>query len=120
MKKSNLFTNIGEDAVKSAKREPTDEEKYWEENQPLVAELYISNALKKRGLNQKQLAEMTGIRPAAISQLCRGYVDRLSLDHLARIGTALKVTSIEELIRLVKHDDADSMQMGHRPDEDDE
>ncbi len=105
--KNSHFTKIGKEITEAPPVEPTEEDIWWEENQPLVAELSIATALKLRGLNQKQLAEMTGIRPAAISQLCRGYVDRLSLDHLARIGTALKVQSIEELLRLVRYNDAD-------------
>lgn len=115
--KSRYFTKIGEEATKS-KWTAEDEEEY--QNEPLVVELYINQALKRRGLNQKQLAEMTGIRPAAISQLCRGFVDRLNLDHIGRIGTALRVESIEEIVRLVKVSEADATTMkprGHR-DED--
>jgi DNA-binding Xre family transcriptional regulator len=117
MTKNSLFTNIGKAAIDSASREETDEEKEEYENQPLIVELRIGSLLKKRGINQKQLAEMTGIREAAISQLCRGFVDRLNLDHIGRIGTALKVRSIEELVQLVKFGDSDAAMMkprGHR------
>ncbi|MFL1674822.1 helix-turn-helix domain-containing protein [Paenibacillus dendritiformis] len=70
------------------------------EEDPLVVVLKIGDAIKNRGLTQKDLAEMTGIRPAAISQMCRGFVDRLTLDHLQRIASALKITDIRELIDL--------------------
>lgn len=105
------FSKIGKEAAEAIWTNE-DEEEY--QNEPLVVELYIDSALKKRGLNQKQLAEMTGIRPAAISQLCRGFVDRLNLDHIARIGTALKVESIEELVRLVKVSETDFVMMKPR------
>lgn len=67
---------------------------------PLVVVLTIGSAIKKRGLTQKEVAEKTGIRPAAISQLARGFVDRLTLDHLSRIAAALEITDIRELITL--------------------
>lgn len=66
----------------------------------VVVVLRIGEAIKKRGLTQKEVAEMTGIRPAAISQLARGFVDRLTLDHLARIADALNISDIRELITL--------------------
>lgn len=67
---------------------------------PIVVVLKIGDAIKNRGLNQKQVAEMTGIRPAAISALSRGFVDRLTLDHLAKIAEALDIGDIRELIDL--------------------
>jgi transcriptional regulator with XRE-family HTH domain len=66
----------------------------------LVVELRLDIALKKRGMTQKELAELTGIRPAAISQITRGFVDRLNLDHIARIANALGIEDIRELITL--------------------
>lgn len=119
MKKS-PFSAIGKEAVDRATREETAEEIEEYENQPLIVELRIGALIKSRGINQKQLAEMTGIREAAISQLCRGFVDRLNLDHIARIGTALKVKSIEELVQLVKYWESDAAMMkprGYREDD---
>lgn len=65
-----------------------------------VVELRLGTVLTERGLTQKELAEKTGIRPAAISQLCRGFVDRLNLDHIARIATTLGIDDINELVTL--------------------
>jgi transcriptional regulator with XRE-family HTH domain len=68
--------------------------------EPLVVELRLDAVLKQRGMTQKELAELTGIRPAAISQICRGFVDRLNLDHIGRIATALEIEDINKLITL--------------------
>lgn len=65
-------------------------------------ELRIKEAIESRGLTQKAIAEMTNIRPAAISQLVRGYVERLNLDHLQRIAEALEIEDINELITITK------------------
>ncbi|MGG4142985.1 helix-turn-helix transcriptional regulator [Paenibacillus algorifonticola] len=113
MKKS-LFSAVGKEAIERALQEGSPEEAAEYENQPLVAELRIGAYIKARGINQKQLAAMTGIREAAISQLCRGFVDRLNLDHIARIGTALKVDSIADLLQLVKYSESDAAMMKPR------
>lgn len=63
-------------------------------------ELRIKGAIESRGLTQKAIAEMTNIRPAAISQLVRGYIERLNLDHLERIAKALEIDDINELITI--------------------
>lgn len=55
-------------------------------------------------MKQSQLAELAAIRPNAISNLCRGYVDRLSIEHLEKICHALELNSINELIEL-DHED---------------
>ena len=60
--------------------------------------------LKTRNMKQSQLAELAEIRPNAISNLCRGYVDRLSIEHLEKICHALELSSISELIEL-DHED---------------
>ena len=51
-------------------------------------------------MKQSQLAELAEVRPNAISNLCRGYVDRLSIEHLEKICHALELKSINELIEL--------------------
>lgn len=69
-------------------------------NDRLVIELRIGNAIRERGLTQKELAEKAGIRPAAISQLARGYIERLNIEHLEKIANALQITDINELITI--------------------
>ncbi len=68
----------------------------------MKVELRIKEALEKRGIKQNKLAEMTGIRPAAISQLVRGFIERLNLDHLQRIAEALEIEDINELITITR------------------
>lgn len=45
--------------------------------------------LARRKMTQKQLAEITGIRPPTISKICLGTIDRLPIDVLDRICDAL-------------------------------
>lgn len=77
-----------------------------EESQPLRVVLKLRYVLEQRGMTQKELSEITKIRPTAISMLARGYVERLNLDHLERIANALKITDINELLSLETESEA--------------
>lgn len=46
--------------------------------------------LAKREMTQKQLAEITGIRPPTISKMCLGTIGRVPVDVLDKICTALE------------------------------
>ena len=63
--------------------------------------ILLREQLDRRGMSQSQLAEITKIRPNAISNLVRGYVDRLTIDHIERIADALKIADINDLITFV-------------------
>ncbi|NPC93600.1 helix-turn-helix transcriptional regulator [Bacillus sp. WMMC1349] len=71
----------------------------------MIVKLKLAELLDRKNMTQKELAELTGIRPSAISEMYRGHRERVQLDHLGRIATALNITDIRELIDLVK--DAD-------------
>ncbi|WP_369355911.1 helix-turn-helix domain-containing protein [Lysinibacillus capsici] len=60
----------------------------------------LKELLIARNMTQSQLAELADVRPNAISNLCRGYVDRLSIEHLEKICEALQLNDINELIQL--------------------
>lgn len=60
----------------------------------------LRERLEEKDMKQSKLAELTELRPNAISNLVRGYVDRLTIDHLERISEALEIEDINELITL--------------------
>lgn len=66
--------------------------------QNYVVKLKVKEALDKRELNQKKLAEMSGIRESTISDIVRGTRTVINFEHLSKIAEALKVTDIKELI----------------------
>lgn len=65
-------------------------------------QIVLNDILKDRRLTQSDLAYMTGIRSEAISNIVRGKVERLSLDHLQKIMTALELTDVSKLLKYVK------------------
>jgi len=101
-----LLVDKNKSGIREALRKRAEEEP---DRDPIVVVLKIGDAISSRGLTQKQVAEMTGIRPAAISALSRGFIDRLTLDHLAKIAEALNIGDIRELIDLELESEAWNM-----------
>lgn len=67
-------------------------------------EIRLGDILKKREMTQKELADITKLRPNAISNLSRGYIDRVQLEHLARIAEKLDIRDMNELLRIIPRD----------------
>lgn len=63
-----------------------------------VVKLKVKEALDKRKLSQKKLAEMSGVRESTISDIVRGTRTVINFEHLSKIAEALGVTDIRELI----------------------
>ena len=61
----------------------------------------LSDILKDRNMTQSELVALTGIRSEAISNLTRGKVERLSLNHLQKVMTALEISNVSELLEYV-------------------
>lgn len=53
-------------------------------------------------LTQKDLAKMTGIREATISDFARGSRTVINIEHLQRMANALNITDIRELVDLIE------------------
>jgi transcriptional regulator with XRE-family HTH domain len=63
-----------------------------------VIRLKVKAVIKERGLTQKDLAKMAGLRANTISDMVRGSRTVINFEHLARVAEALGVTDIRELI----------------------
>lgn len=61
----------------------------------------IREILKARRITQKQLAAMTGIREAAISDLVNDTRQAYNKEHLAKCMVALGLTDISEVIQTI-------------------
>lgn len=63
-----------------------------------VVKLKVKEAIEKRGITQKKLAEISGIRESTISDIVRGSRTVINFEHLSKIAEALEVNDIAELI----------------------
>ena len=64
--------------------------------------LRIGDLLRDKHITQKQLAEMSHLREATISDIVRGTRTVINFEHLANIAEALQVDDIHDLISLEK------------------
>ncbi|MDL5039521.1 helix-turn-helix domain-containing protein [Heyndrickxia coagulans] len=60
----------------------------------------LDRVLSDRNLTQKELAEMTGLRPASISELYNNQRKSLNREHIEKIAEALNIKNISELVEL--------------------
>lgn len=69
----------------------------------------LNEVLKERGLTQTELSELTGIRPASISELANMKRSTINVPHLLVIAQTLRITDLCELIefRMPEYDYVD-------------
>ena len=63
-------------------------------------EILINELLRNYGLSMNQLHLLTGIRRATLSELANGKRQRIQLEHIEKIASALKIEDINEIITL--------------------
>jgi len=61
-------------------------------------EIKLKELLKRLNMEQKELAELTGLSSRTISELVNNKTERIPKTALVKIATALKVNDIRELI----------------------
>ncbi|WP_181349375.1 helix-turn-helix transcriptional regulator [Thalassobacillus sp. CUG 92003] len=60
--------------------------------------LKVDKVLKARGMTQKELADRTGVRSAAINEMCSNYRTAINRDYVGKIAEALQITDVSELL----------------------
>lgn len=58
----------------------------------------LKEIMDERGITQMKLAEMTGIRQAAISEIVNNRRDTINKTHLVTICKALDITSFDDIL----------------------
>lgn len=62
--------------------------------------LRVKELLEEKGLTQKKLAELAGMRESTISDIVRGTRTVINFEHLGKIATALEISDIRKIIDL--------------------
>lgn len=65
-------------------------------------EIKLKQILKSRKMEQKELAELTGLSNRTISELANNKTERIPKNAIARIAEVLDITDINDLITIVK------------------
>ncbi|WP_145040978.1 helix-turn-helix transcriptional regulator [Paenibacillus sp. Y412MC10] len=58
----------------------------------------LQEVLDERGLKQKELAALTGIRLGTISEICNNRRSTINREHLEIIAEKLDITEVNELL----------------------
>lgn len=67
--------------------------------------LNLKSILKERNIEQKELAEMTGLTTRTISVLANNKMKQIPKNAIEAIANALNIDDISEIITLVDDDD---------------
>ena len=62
--------------------------------------LRVKELLEEKGITQKKLAELAGVRESTISDIVRGSRTVINFEHLSKIATALEISDIRKIIDL--------------------
>lgn len=62
----------------------------------------LQEILDEREISQKQLAELTKLRPTTISELCNNIRSTINREHLEKVMIALEIESIAEIIEYIE------------------
>ncbi|HBU80859.1 MAG TPA: XRE family transcriptional regulator [Paenibacillus sp.] len=62
----------------------------------------LNEVMAERGLTQTQLAEVSNVRQAAISEMSRNIREQINIKTLVKIADALEIDDISELIVIEK------------------
>jgi putative transcriptional regulator len=68
----------------------------------------LREILNERDIEQKQLAEMSGVSVRTISELCNNITKRYPKEALERIADALEIDNISDLLEIVDEQKEDS------------
>ncbi|WCT57854.1 helix-turn-helix transcriptional regulator [Paenibacillus kyungheensis] len=68
----------------------------------------LNEVMTERGLTQMKLAEMSGVRQAAISEMSRNIREQVNLRTLIKIADALDIDDLSELMVIEKKESSES------------
>jgi transcriptional regulator with XRE-family HTH domain len=60
----------------------------------------LPELMAAQGINQKELAKLTGLNPRTVGQLYRGKSTRVDWETLTRIAAHFRLESVSQLLQL--------------------
>lgn len=64
--------------------------------------LKLKELLAERNMTQREFAELSDIRPSAVSAMCKGNQERLFVDHMVKIMQIMELTDLNQLLEVVE------------------
>lgn len=69
----------------------------------MILYVRLQEILDERGITQKQLSEMTKLRPTTISEMCNNVRSTINKEHLVKVAEALGIEKIDEMLEFRKN-----------------
>lgn len=63
-----------------------------------MIQLRLDEILETRNMNQKELCELSGLRPTTVSEMCRGIRTAINLKHLETLMNALEIDDFNQIL----------------------
>lgn len=63
----------------------------------------LQEIINERGITQKQLSEITKLRPTTISELCNNLRTSINREHLEKVMIALGIKDMSEIIEYIEN-----------------
>ena len=64
-----------------------------------MIQLRINEILEARNMSQKDLCALSGLRPTAVSEMCRGVRTAINLKHLETLIEALEIDDFNQILK---------------------
>lgn len=64
--------------------------------------LKLKELLAERNMTQREFAELSDIRPSAVSAMCKGNQERLFVEHMVKIMLIMELTDLNQLLEIVE------------------
>lgn len=64
----------------------------------VILKVRLKEVLNERQMTQKELSELSGVRPNAISELSNNVRESINRNHIGKIAKALNLTDPSELL----------------------
>lgn len=68
----------------------------------MILYIRLQEILDERGITQKQLSEMTKLRPTTISEMCNNVRSTINKEHLVKVAEALGIEKVDEMLEFRK------------------
>jgi putative transcriptional regulator len=68
----------------------------------MILKTKLKEILKEREMTQSKLAELTGLRPNAISEITKNTRDSINREHIGKIAKALNIEDPNEILYFEK------------------
>jgi DNA-binding Xre family transcriptional regulator len=68
----------------------------------MILKTKLKEILNEREMTQKELSELTGLRPNAISEIAKNTRDSINREHIGKIATALNIDDPNDILYFEK------------------